>query len=93
MLTENLTGPLLDYWVARAHDRLNPHIVGDECLFTHGGEGGPTVRWDETFFCLQILPIDFPGIHAGPRQAMEKYMRQFVQRRLGATVPDEVPSL
>lgn len=91
MLTAELTGVLLDYWVAHADDRLNPHIVGTECLFTHG-EGGPTVRWDEAFFCAHIMPLDFPGIHVGPRQAMEKYMRQFVQRRLGDTVPDEVPT-
>jgi hypothetical protein len=92
MKTAELTGPLLDYWVARADDQLNPHIVGEECLFTRGGEDGPTVRWDVGFFASLILRREFPGIHPLDHQAMEKYMRQFVQRRLGSTVPDEVAS-
>ena len=90
MLTDNLTGAMLDFWVATADKRLNPHIVGGECLFTHG-EGGPTVRWDEAFFCVQIMPREFPGLLPGPRAAMEVYMRQFVRRRFGDTVPEDEP--
>jgi hypothetical protein len=50
-----LSGIELHYAVAIADNRLNVHIKNGECLFQHG-EGGPIVRWDESWFRAQILP-------------------------------------